>query len=84
MRNKRLGPRILVTILLGCLVNDGLGNAEIVILPLIVPPVMSDLLPCRLKQVAAWPRGQVAWNGRFDVNTFGHGYAPPMSWRVDC
>ena len=41
-------------------VEDNLRNAEVVLLALVVPPLVSDLLPGCLKQVTTWPSGQVA------------------------
>jgi len=64
-------------------VKDDLGDAQIEILPFVVPPLVSDLLPCRLNKVAARPRGQVTWNRGFDVDTFGHDWARKMLLCVD-
>src|SRR3972149_1202110 len=53
-------------------VKHDFRDAEIVFLPLVVPPVMCDLLPCRLNEVAAGPSGQIARNRRLNINAFCH------------
>ena len=43
-------------------------NSKLKSLPVIIPPIVRNRLPTGNHDISAWPRCQIANNGRFDVN----------------
>lgn len=64
----------------GCLIEDDLRDAQVEALSLMIPPIMTDLLSSRLKEVTTRPRGQVACDRGFEVDALCHVVAPIISF----
>ena len=58
------------------LFEDDLRDTEFVVLTLIGLPVVRELLPCSLKEIATRSGGQIARDRRFDVDALRHEFRP--------
>lgn len=65
-----------IEVAVGRLVENKLGNTEIVLRTLVIPPVAGDLLARGLAEIASGPCGQITRNRRFNVDTFGQTKVP--------
>ena len=54
------------------LINDQLRNVNLERAPSLLPPLLGDLLVAGNDQIPAGPRGEIARNGRFHVETLLH------------